>query len=151
MIRNEKQQAELQALYDRHKALRASMVLAKAKSKKSSLHDLFEWDDTKAAHQHRLEQARRICRVVVIQHGDGVEKLVHVPVVKSEDADSAEGYYKPVSVMVQDEYDRAKGQALAALAAAERNVEILNRSKRATKRTAKALAGIQTATAMLRT
>lgn len=46
-------------------------VVAEAKSKKSVLHDQFEWDDSKAAHQHRLDQARDlITSVRVVIHTD---------------------------------------------------------------------------------
>jgi hypothetical protein len=40
-------------------------VLADAKHANSPLHSFFEWDDTAAAEQHRLQQARGLIRSVV--------------------------------------------------------------------------------------
>jgi hypothetical protein len=42
-------------------------VLADARKKTSPLHNLFEWDDAKAAELHRLETARAIIREVRIE------------------------------------------------------------------------------------
>lgn len=40
-------------------------ILDDAKHDNSPLHSFFEWDDTAAAHQHRLQQARGLIRAVV--------------------------------------------------------------------------------------
>ena len=48
----------------------AEVVLAEARKKRSPLHDGFEWDDTAAAHQYRLEQARSITRAVITFIGE---------------------------------------------------------------------------------
>jgi len=40
-------------------------ILLAAKRKKSVLHPCFEWDDAKAAHKYRTEQASYLLRVVV--------------------------------------------------------------------------------------
>lgn len=40
-------------------------VLADAKNNNSPLHSFFEWDDSAAAHQHRLNQARGLIRTIV--------------------------------------------------------------------------------------
>lgn len=47
-------------------------VIAYAKKRKTSaLHAWFNWDDTEAAHQYRLDQARKIIRVnVTVMGGD---------------------------------------------------------------------------------
>jgi len=41
-------------------------VIEKAKVKTSPLHKGFEWDDTAAAHQHRMTQARNIIQAIKI-------------------------------------------------------------------------------------
>ncbi len=53
--------------------LTADRVLDEAADAKSPLHKYFEWDDRKAAHQYRLEQARRLIRSieVVIEDAKG--------------------------------------------------------------------------------
>lgn len=42
-------------------------VVEEARSGDSPLHEFFEWDDTKAAHAHRLQQARTLIRSVKIE------------------------------------------------------------------------------------
>lgn len=46
--------------------LTREVVLERARSANSSLHDHFEWDDSKAAEQHRLNQAGELIRSIVI-------------------------------------------------------------------------------------
>ncbi len=49
-----------------------------ARSKRSALHPFFEWDDKKAAHAHRIEQARDlISRWRVVHHDAG--KVAELP------------------------------------------------------------------------
>lgn len=45
----------------------ADLVLAAARRESSPLHAWFEWDDTAAARQYRLEQARGLIRSVVVR------------------------------------------------------------------------------------
>lgn len=58
---------ELEQIKSQHGGLlRPIDIIAWAKAHpKSALHTRFEWDNTKAAHEYRLEQARRIIRVQV--------------------------------------------------------------------------------------
>lgn len=42
-------------------------VLEDARSKKSPLHDQFEWNDGEAAHKYRLDQARTLIRSVRVE------------------------------------------------------------------------------------
>ena len=46
--------------------LTAESIVEKAKSKKSNLHNLFEWDDTKAGEFWRMQQARVLINEVKI-------------------------------------------------------------------------------------
>lgn len=60
-------------------------VLKDAKDRSSPLHGFFEWSDTKAAHQHRLAQARGLIRSVVAIYVSDTEPAVrqrayvHIP------------------------------------------------------------------------
>jgi len=45
--------------------LRAEDVVAVASEPTNPLHECFEWDDGEAAHQYRIEQARKLIRVCV--------------------------------------------------------------------------------------
>lgn len=47
-------------------AITAELVVEWARDPKSYLHRMFEWNDTKAAHQYRLELARQIVRHVIV-------------------------------------------------------------------------------------
>lgn len=50
--------------------LEPSAVVSAAQDPDSALHPHFEWDDTKAAHAHRLDQARDLIRVIRIDEGE---------------------------------------------------------------------------------
>jgi hypothetical protein len=59
---------ELQRLFDRDGELSPEQVLAEAKPASSPLHGYFEWNNSAAAAQYRLSQARdliRRCKVTV--------------------------------------------------------------------------------------
>ena len=57
---------ELEAIRAKHGGvLKPERVVAHAKNPKSALHARFTWDDTEAAHQWRLEEARYLIRVCV--------------------------------------------------------------------------------------
>jgi len=60
--------AELEKIRKRDGNITPSAIVAKAKSKSSAMHRHFEWDDDKAANQHRLEQARLVARSIQIIH-----------------------------------------------------------------------------------
>jgi hypothetical protein len=50
----------LKAIYQTHSLLTPDLVIQDAKNPKSPLHDEFEWNDKAAAHQYRIEQARKV-------------------------------------------------------------------------------------------
>lgn len=61
-------EARLQDLCTLNKGrLTPQNVVADARNRNSPLHDIFEWDDAKAADQYRLEQARELIRSVKIE------------------------------------------------------------------------------------
>lgn len=63
---------ELELVRRRHHGiLRPADVVAFARDPQTALHTEFEWDDSKAAEQYRLEQARQIIRCAVRVIGDG--------------------------------------------------------------------------------
>lgn len=118
---------EMTRIYNRDGYLKPSIVLKEAKPVESRLHNYFEWNNKRAAEQHRLWQARHLITVANIINEDGEgEKLVNVPVKVCND-DSREGEYKTASALVKsvDEYQRAMDQAVAKLRAAQRAVSEL--------------------------
>jgi len=57
---------ELELIRKRHRGiLRPADVVKFARDPKTALHKQFEWDDSRAAEQYRLEQARHIIRCAV--------------------------------------------------------------------------------------
>lgn len=68
-----------------HGELTPEDVVEDAKNANSPLHSFFEWSDSKAAHEHRLHQARGLIRSVVAVYVDDVKPavrtraFVHVP------------------------------------------------------------------------
>lgn len=70
---------ELQTIYNEHGELLPETVLEAARPASSPLHAYFEWDDARAAHEHRLDQARRLIRSVKVVYAmdtDGRNKKV---------------------------------------------------------------------------
>ena len=57
-------------LYKEHGELTAEHVIAEAEDEDSPLHTHFQWDDEKAAHMHRLKQARDLIGAVEIKRKD---------------------------------------------------------------------------------
>ena len=60
----------LKRIEDRDSELTAEAVVKDAMPKRSTLHKFFEWDDSKAGHQYRLEQARYLIRHFIIEVED---------------------------------------------------------------------------------
>lgn len=87
----------LQISRDHGDLLHPVHVVAAAKSPKSALHSSFEWDDKKAAHAHRLEQARQIIRVCLPATDANGDGMVSLPCKRI-----AGGGYVPVSVVIHD-------------------------------------------------
>lgn len=74
--------AELKALYKQYGALRPEVVVRWAKAHKSSaLHGKFQWDNTKAAHQYRLWQARELIVTVEVTYPDQKKRQEYVSLV----------------------------------------------------------------------
>lgn len=86
---------------DKDGLVQAERVVEAASNPDSPLHRFFEWDDSEAAHQWRLAQARRlIVRVtkknsdaqparvnVVIHQSDGTQRRGYVPIARAASDD----------------------------------------------------------------
>ena len=108
----------------------AEIVLENAKKKTSVLHDYFEWDDTAAALQHRLQQARGILnsiKVVVVRDNEQEEtvRAFHVVTIKNEKTQTNERGYTTIERVANDVDLRRQvlGQALKELEAWQRRYE----------------------------
>lgn len=95
-------------------------VLEKAKRKRHPLHRFFTWDDTEAAYQHRLQQARQLINAVVIIHEEPEREPIEVKAFVP--ASRKDGGYRPVAKVMSDTDLRAEylERAYADLKAAKR-------------------------------
>lgn len=97
--------AELVAIRDRHGVLTADAVVADSTPVTAPLHDRFEWDDAKAGHEHRLEQARGLIRSVKIEYrapdGEAGKTRAFVSVART-DGQPTDRTYEPIQAVAQD-------------------------------------------------
>ena len=94
----------LEDLYDRDGKLTDEQIVTEAADSTSDLHPYFEWDDTTAAHSHRLNQARSLIRRYKVRIDVGVDERVEVRAFVSEpDMDG----YTPIRVVLDDEARKA--------------------------------------------
>ena len=88
-------------------------VVEKARSKKTELHKCFEWDDSAAAIQYRLEQARYVLRTISIVRevdvpgSDTPQKIVvraYENVNTAKDDDKERAYVATETALAQPEF-----------------------------------------------
>jgi len=97
--------------------LTPELVVGAAAKEESPLHRHFEWDDGKAAHQHRLEQARSLIRTVRIEVRIDNKEITTFRYVRDPSVHADEQGYISVTVLrndpqraeilVRQEFDRA--------------------------------------------
>lgn len=124
-------------------------VLDAARPEDSPLHAAFQWDDSKAAEEYRLQQARTIIKIVVMKSEGSdtpVPVYVHVNVNK-------EPYYQNITIAVNDhsEWDSALTEARREVADASRALDALLRvaPKKQQKPISRALTNVQAAVTTL--
>lgn len=101
--------AELRRIADEHEGeLRPTDVVKEAESPESPLHEHFEWDDSLAAQNHRLEQARKLIRVVVEVIGPARTMRTRVFVSLTPDRQKEDGGYRLVHAVLQNPTYRAQ-------------------------------------------
>lgn len=100
-------QEELEAIREEHNGLlRAEDVLEFAKSPETALHKKFTWDDTVAAHQFRLMQARSVIRVnVIVPEATGMTVRAYVSMMGDRRLPGG-GYRSLSDVMASQELRR---------------------------------------------
>lgn len=89
--------AELARIREENKRLTASAVVAAAEPDDAPLHAAFEWDDTVAAREHRLSQARMLIRAVRIVRADQPPQRIYVHIPDRDE----EGAYEPIALVVK--------------------------------------------------
>jgi hypothetical protein len=99
-MKNVKVLEELEYIYAQHGGiLKAEDVVEFAKNPETSLHDKFTWDNTEAAHQWRLQEARMLIRIAVtIIPGEQKEYRAYVSLTPDRKMDGG-GYRTMVSIL----------------------------------------------------
>jgi len=90
--------------------LTAERVLSKARREDHPLHPAFEWDDSRAAEEYRLAQARHLTRSVQVVHEDGSTEPLVIHLVHEKCGGSA---YVAMAVVAGDAELRAAALAEA--------------------------------------
>ena len=113
-------------------------VVEVASDTSSPLHRHFEWDDSEAAHEYRLEQARRLIRSVTIIRVDSPPRYVNVT-IQRVGGGSRRGYIQTERAVVDpDLYEQVVMDAsrglrsfqirLQAFAQARKSVDLLDKA-----------------------
>ena len=106
--------------------LRPGDVVEYSKDPDTALHNHFEWDDTKAGHQFRLVQARRIIRayMIVIENDHEVTVRAFVSLQRDRGKDS----YRSIKKVLADEVLRTEllEEALEELRSLKMKYQILS-------------------------
>ena len=104
-IKPEVAHTALEKIREKNGNLTAGMVLLEAKKARNPLHKAFEWDDSTAAEEFRLEQARRMLRSIEIVYTELPKTPLRQYEVVTEPAkkDSPERkVYKTVEEILED-------------------------------------------------
>lgn len=98
---------ELELIRTKHKGLlRPHDVVKFARDPKTALHKKFTWDDSKAAEEYRLWEARSLIRVAVIVEENTTESVRAY--VSITDSRGKEGGYRAVAEVMDDKALRAR-------------------------------------------
>jgi len=122
-----RQRGELDALRKKHGGMLSPAVIVKFAAKPTTaLHSRFTWDDSAAAHQYRLWQARQVLRVSVFVP-EGSKTPVRAYVSLRDDRNEEGGYRATVDVL-SDAALREKmlDEALEELQVFERKYRLLS-------------------------
>jgi hypothetical protein len=118
--------------------LRPQDVLENAADPESPIHGVFTWDDSKAAHEYRLSEARDFIKLVVVvdgQKGTPEPAFWNVTITTApidndpESQPSKERYYQAANVIAKSpiEYESALQLMVRELASAQTGLERLRR------------------------
>lgn len=92
---------ELERIQNLYGSITPEILVDEAKSKKSPLHPIFEWDDSKAAENYRLQQARILLnniQVTVVTDGEPKDIAVYEVTTVTEG-------YKAIDTFTHDDIE----------------------------------------------
>jgi hypothetical protein len=117
-------QKELQQIARTHGKLSPQIIVDAARHNNSALHGFFEWDDTVAAEKYRIEQARTVIKMFVIEVPVGADIVITAQYqIAGTPAVDGEAHYEDVLTILSDA-DKEYGLVVATL---ERARDILQR------------------------
>ena len=101
MIKKDDLKEVLKEISDRNGGLSPQVVVKEAEPETSPIHDNFEWDNSKAAQEYRLWQARQLIVSVTITKDDReVQQYINVT-ISNNDGDNR--LYVPIERVMSDE------------------------------------------------
>lgn len=128
--------ARLRQLETRAGRLTPDVVVREARNPKSDLHDQFEWNDKKAGHQWRLEQARRLIVSICYVESETAESQAVPCYVRDPNLPSNEQGYRSIATFRDDKQDALRLMSVelqrieALLARLEGIAQVLGEQKR---------------------
>ena len=99
--------AEIERLYKMHNGITPNLIVEVAKNPNSILHGYFEWDDRKAGHSFRLQQARHLITSVKVNIITDTKMISAVSYVRDPRLPSDQQGYISVGTLKTDK-DLAK-------------------------------------------
>lgn len=124
--------AEINRIYQEHNGITPSLLVEEAKDPNSILHHLFEWDDEKAGHAYRLDQARQIITSVKVNIISETKMISAVSYVRDPRVPGDQQGYVSIETLKTDK-DLAKesiklefARAYSHLQKAKLHAEVLN-------------------------
>lgn len=113
---------ELRRLQDLHGTLTPDAIVRVAESEDNVLHPMFEWDDTKAGHRWRVQQARMLLNnIQVTVVSDGEQRKIDVYEITTRN----EGY-KSIEVLSVSDVDFIKNTTRQQLIAIQIKLKTYN-------------------------
>lgn len=107
----------IEEIKEKRGGITPQLLVEEAKKKRSPIHNCFEWDNSMAAEQFRIVQAREILRflVVVIESETENDEEIYVrgfiaPLEKEEDSQTS--YLTISEVMADEDLDKAYKQQI---------------------------------------
>lgn len=116
--------AEIETVENTMGAITPENIVSFASNKRAQFHKMFEWDDKKAGHQYRLQQARQIINniEVVIVSNNEERSLPAYEIVSSESGRE----YRSIEAMTVDEVEQVREETRRQLSVLRNKLNIYN-------------------------
>lgn len=123
---------ELERIEKVYGSLTPENVLEASKKKNAVLHNLFNWDDEKAAHQYRLQQARTIINnleIIIISDGESRQIPVFETIIKNDVR-----VYKSIEEFTEPDAEQVRAQAVREINAWKNKLSFFSKFSKAAKK-----------------